>query len=52
MIRLGDPRLQEFRLSARIRSDNVPGFLRLLESEFHIAAQVQPGGEIVLRAGR
>lgn len=51
-LRLDDPRLEEFRLSARIRSDNVPGFLRLLESEFKIVAEVQPSGEIALRAPR
>lgn len=51
-LRLDEPRLAEFRLSARIRSDNVPGFLRLLASEFNIVAEVQPNGEIALRPSR
>lgn len=51
-LRLDDPTLQGLRLSARIRSDNLPGFLRLLKSEFRIAADVQAGGEIVLRSAQ
>jgi transmembrane sensor len=52
MLRLEDASLQELRLSMRFRSDNVQGFLRLLESEFRVRAQAQSNGEIVLRARR
>jgi transmembrane sensor len=51
-LRLDDPALAELRLSVRFRSDNVPGFLRLLESEFRVRAQQQSAGEIVLRAAQ
>jgi len=51
-LRIDDPALQELRLSARFRSDNVPGFLRLLESEFRVRAQPEGDGEIVLRTAR
>jgi transmembrane sensor len=51
-LRLDDPVLQELRLSARFRSDNVAGFLRLLEAEFGIRAAAQGPGEILLRAAR
>ena len=51
-LRLDDPALQELRLSARFRSDNVAGFLRLLEAEFGIRAAAQGPGEILLRAAR
>lgn len=51
-IRSDEPALQELRLSARFRSDNVQGFLRLLESEFHVRVQQASGGEIVLRLVR
>jgi len=52
MMRLDDPALQEVRLSARIRTDNVRGFLRLLESEFGVRGHAQPNGEIALRRRR
>jgi transmembrane sensor len=52
MLRLDDPALQGVRLSARFRSDNVPGFLRLLESEFGVRGHAQPNGEIALRRKR
>ena len=48
----GIPSLQDLRLSMRFRSDNVQGFLRLLESEFRVRAQAQANGEIVLRVRR
>lgn len=48
-LRLDHPALQELRLSARFRSDNVSSFLRLLESEFGVRAQQETGGDIVLR---
>jgi transmembrane sensor len=49
-LRLDDPGLQELRLSARFRSDNVQGFLRLLESEFRVRSHAQGNGEVVLRS--
>ncbi len=52
MMRLDDPALQEVRLSARFRSDNVPGFLRLLESELGVRAHAHPNGEIAQRRRR
>lgn len=51
-LRLDDSNLQELRLSARFRSDNVRGFLRLLESEFGVRAHAQANGEIALRMAR
>ncbi|MEO6246604.1 MAG: FecR domain-containing protein [Opitutaceae bacterium] len=40
--------LQALRLTARFRSDNVPGFLRLLESDFQVRAEYRANGEIAL----
>lgn len=51
-LRIDDPELQALRLSARFRSDNVQGLLRLLESEFRVHAQREDSGEIVLRVAR
>lgn len=48
-LRAGEPPLGELRLSARFRSDNVAGFLRLLEAEFGIRGTPGPAGEITLR---
>ena len=52
VLRVADPALRELRLTARFRSDNVPGFLRLLASDFGVVAESGPAGEIVLRAAR
>lgn len=51
-LRFDDPSLENLRLSMRFRSDNVQGFLRLLESEFRVHAEVQSNGAIVLRGRR
>ena len=51
-LRLADPALRELRLTARFRSDNVPGFLRLLALDFGVRAEPSAGGEMVLRAAR
>jgi transmembrane sensor len=45
---VGDPRLSTLRLSATFRSDNVEGFVRLMESDFGLRAERRGGGEIVL----
>lgn len=42
--------LRDMRLSVRFRSDNLAGFLRVLEQDFGISATTRPDGEIVLRA--
>lgn len=47
-LRLGDAALQDVRLSATIRSDNVEGFVRLMESDFGMKADWR-ADEIVLR---
>lgn len=47
-LRLADHALEELRLSATIRSDNVEGFVRLMESDFGMKAEWR-AGEIVLR---
>ena len=52
VLRIDDPALQDVRLSARFRSDNVQGFLRLLESDFRVRAEQMVGGEVVLRSAR
>jgi len=52
LLRIDDPALQQLRLTARFRSDNVPGFLRLLVSDFRVTAHPQSGGEIALRYSR
>lgn len=46
---LGDPALRAFQLSATIRSDNVEGFVRLLESDFGMQVEWRGETEIVLR---
>lgn len=48
----GEPALRGLRLTARFRSDNVEGFLRLLASDFGVRAQPGPDGEVVLSASR
>ena len=45
-----DPSLAELRISARLRSDNIAGFVRLLESGFDIRAE-RTGQTILLRKG-
>ncbi len=51
-LRLDDPALRELRLTARFRSDNVDGFLRLLASDFGVTTAAGRDGEILLRATR
>lgn len=49
---LGDARLREVRLSATFRSDNVEGFVRLMESDFGMKSEWRSDSEVVLaRAG-
>jgi transmembrane sensor len=50
-LNLGDTALRDMRLSATFRSDNVEGFVRLMESDFGLQAEWH-GGEIVLRRAR
>jgi len=45
---IADPSLAEIKLSARLRSDNIDGFVRLLERGFDIKAE-RVGNEILLR---
>lgn len=49
---LGDPALAQLRLSATFRSDNVEGFVRLMQSDFGIHAQWSDPRTIVLRRER
>jgi len=51
-LRLGDAPLADMRLSATFRSDNVEGFVRLMESDFDLRAEWRSDGEIVLRRAR
>ena len=46
---LADPALETVRLSATFRSDNVEGFVRLMESDFGMRAEWRGETEIVLR---
>ncbi len=48
-LRIADPDLAGFRLSAAFRSDNVEGFVRLLVFDFGMRADHLNEGEIVLR---
>jgi ferric-dicitrate binding protein FerR (iron transport regulator) len=52
VLRIDDRALQDLRLTARFRSDNVPGFLRLLESDYGVRVQHPASGEIVLQSAR
>ena len=52
VLRVADPALRDLRLTARFRSDNVPGFLRLLASDFGVHSEPGANGEIVLRTAR
>lgn len=45
---LRDPGLDQVRLSATFRSDNVQGFVRLMESDFGMKAEWRHDGEILL----
>jgi transmembrane sensor len=45
---LGDARLREVRLSATFRSDNVEGFVRLMESDFGMKSEWRSDSEVVL----
>ncbi len=47
-LRLADARLEAMRLSATIRSDNVEGFVRLMESDFGLRAEWRGEAEIAL----
>jgi len=49
---LGDPELGALRLSATFHSDNVEGFVRLMESDFGMRAEWRGETEIVLRKAR
>jgi transmembrane sensor len=49
---LAAPALRDLRVNASIRSDNVEGFVRLLESALDLRAEWRSETEIVLRAGR
>jgi transmembrane sensor len=48
-ISVGDPALGDMRLSAAFRSDNVEGFVRLMQSDFGVIAERTEDGLIVLR---
>ncbi|MFZ5495531.1 MAG: FecR family protein [Verrucomicrobiota bacterium] len=50
-LELGDPALADLAIGASFRSNNVEGFVRLLESGFEIAAE-RRGDRIVLRPAR
>ncbi len=49
VLRAGDAAVGGLRLTARLRSDNVEGFLRLLASDFGVRATLGEHGQIVLR---
>jgi transmembrane sensor len=49
---LAHPDLATRKLSGTFRSDNVEGFVRLMESDFGMRAEHGSGNEIVLRPGR
>lgn len=49
---LGDALLADMRLSATFRSDNVEGFVRLMESDFGLRAEWRADDEIVLRRAK
>ncbi len=51
-LEINDPALRARRLSATLRSDNVEGFVRMLESEFGITANRTAPGVIALQARR
>jgi transmembrane sensor len=45
---VNDPVLASLSVDASLRSDNVEGFVRLLETSFHVKAERRPDGVIVL----
>ncbi len=49
---VGEPALGALRLSAAFRSDNVEGFVRLMESDFGMRAEWRSEREIVLRRAK
>ncbi len=49
---IGDEELRTLPIVASIRSDNVEGFVRLLEATMGVRAERRPEGEIVLRRDR
>ena len=49
---VGEPSLGALRLSAAFRSDNVEGFVRLMESDFGMRAEWRNEREIVLRRAK
>ena len=48
-LKLGDSSLEDIRFSNYIWSDNVEGFVRLMESNFGMRAEWRGSNEIVLR---
>jgi transmembrane sensor len=49
---IGDEKLRTLPIIASIRSDNVEGFVRLLEGTMGVRAERAPSGDIVLRSAR
>lgn len=49
---LGEAMLADMRLSTTFRSDNVEGFVRLMESDFGLRAEWRANDEIVLRRAK
>jgi transmembrane sensor len=49
---IGDDDLRGLPIMASIRSDNVEGFVRLLEATMGVRAERRPDGEIILRRAR
>lgn len=49
---VGEPALGALRLSATFRSDNIEGFVRLMESDFGMRAEWRSEREIVLRRAK
>lgn len=49
---VGDDELRGLPIMASIRSDNVDGFVRLLEATMGVRAERRPDGEIILRRAR
>jgi transmembrane sensor len=51
-LEITDPALRARRLSAALRSDNVEGFVRLLETDFAISVSRTRAGVIALQSKR
>lgn len=47
-----DPRLATLPVGASLRSDNIEGFVRMLQASFHVTAEHRADGVIVLRSAR